>query len=91
MVDTKDVAKKVTSGTLSLAIIASTVAKEGIMITEDFAKEFLCGADNITKQFVGNGLEIGVGKKALEYTEKAFEWSADELIKVQKKAKGHLK
>ena len=91
MTDTKEVAKKVTGGILSLTIIASMVAGKGVIITEGFAKEFLCGADNLAKQFTGNGLDIGVGKKALESSEKAFEWRADNLIKVQEKARGLLK
>ena len=91
MVDTKKIAKKVAKGALDLTAVASIAAKNGILITEDFAKTFLCGADNLTNQLVGNGLEIGIGKKTLEYTEKAFEWGADKVIKIQKEAKGLLK
>ena len=91
MADIKKTAKAIGRGTLTISIVATELAKEGLNFTNGLCKVFLGGAENLAEQMVGKGLKLGIGSYLLEKTEKAINWGFNQLIAGQKAIKGKLR
>ena len=82
--------KKIAKGALTVNIFTTELAKQGLNLATEFCKTYLCGVENLTNQFVNDGIKLDTGKQLQKQSEEAVNWAIDKLIQGQKAIKESL-
>lgn len=91
MAVSKEILKTAGRTVISGSIIATHIAKYGVSLSCEVAKTLYGGALNLANSFAPVKLNMGIGEKILNGTQKLANKGFDELVNLQEKIRSQIR